>query len=333
MNAHCIPDLGLVPIYGDQLTLLVLLWTDIVEGSTMPTTTEERHAQAIGLDALDPASILKLLATGQKEAAAAVDRVIGPLADAARLGIEALQAGGRLVYAGAGSSGLLAMVDALELPGTYGLSPQSVIALLAGGAASLADLSGGYEDDADLGRTDVERAGVGACDCLIAVSASGSTPYTLAAARIARASGARVVAIANNPQAPLFAQADVSILLSTPPEVISGSTRMGAGTAQKIALNMVSTLIGIGLGHVHDGHMVNLRPDNRKLRERAAAMVADIARIDRAAAHRHLDTAEGSVKLAILLASGAENLDDARRRLEAAGQNLRTALGEASLKR
>lgn len=299
----------------------------------MPTTTEERHAQAAGLDALDPASILKLLATGQRQAAAAVDLMIGPLADAAKLGVEALQAGGRLVYAGAGSSGLIAMVDALELPGTYGLSPQSVITLLAGGTASLADLSGGYEDDAELGQADVERAGVGTGDCLIAVSASGSTPYTLAAAHVARANGARVVAIANNSQAPLFAEADVSVLLSTLPEVISGSTRMGAGTAQKIALNMLSTLIGIGLGHVHDGHMVNLRPDNRKLRERAAGMVTDIAHIDRATAHHHLDTAEGSVKLAILLASGAKSLEEARRRLEAAGQNLRRALGEADGKR
>ncbi|PYE29712.1 N-acetylmuramic acid 6-phosphate etherase [Rhizobium sp. PP-CC-3A-592] len=291
----------------------------------MADMTEERHAEARDIDVKDAVSVLKLLAESQQAAAQAVDGALEPLAAAAGLATQALQAGGRLIYAGAGSSGLMAMVDALELPGTYGLAPHTVVVLLAGGAASLADLAGGYEDDNDLGVRDVEQAGVGAGDCLVVVSASGSTPYALGCAAAARAAGASVVAIANNPGARLFEAADVAVLLETPPEVISGSTRMGAGTAQKIALNMLSTMVGIGLGHVHDGHMVNLRPDNRKLRQRAAGMVADIAGIDRATAERHLEAAGGSVKIAVLLASGVRR-DVAQQRLDAAGQSLRRAL-------
>lgn len=291
----------------------------------MADRTEERHAQARDLDVRDPASVLKLLAESQQAAARAVDGALGPLAAAAGLATQALQGGGRLIYAGAGSSGLMAMVDALELPGTYGLAPHAVVVLLAGGAASLSDLAGGYEDDRDLGIRDVEQAGLGARDCIVVVSASGSTPYALGCAAAARAAGAGVVAIANNPGARLFDAADVAVLLETPPEVISGSTRMGAGTAQKIALNMLSTMVGIGLGHVHDGHMVNLRPDNIKLRQRAAGMVADIAGIDHAAAERHLEAADGSVKIAVLLASGVRR-DVAQQRLDMAGQSLRRAL-------
>ncbi|KQS65590.1 N-acetylmuramic acid 6-phosphate etherase [Rhizobium sp. Leaf371] len=292
----------------------------------MANRTEEGHAQAQDLDTREPVAILKLLAEGQQAAARAVDAAIEPLARAASLATEALGSGGRLVYAGAGSSGLMAMVDALELPGTYGLAQPSVVVLLAGGTASLADLTGGYEDDRDLGVRDTEQAGVGAGDCILIVSASGGTPYALGCAQAAREGGATIVAIANNPGARLFEMADVAVLLETPPEVISGSTRLGAGTAQKIALNMISTLVGIGLGHVHDGHMVNLRPDNAKLRQRATRMVAAIASVDPLEAVRHLEVAGGSVKLAVLLASGVPDRATAQQRLDRAGQSLRRAL-------
>ncbi|WP_234894884.1 N-acetylmuramic acid 6-phosphate etherase, partial [Sinorhizobium meliloti] len=234
--------------------------------------------------------------------------------------------GGRLAYAGAGSSGLMAMADALELPGTYGIAREQVVILIAGGAASLTDLAGGYEDDMELARADVRSAGIGAGDCLISVSASGSTPYAIAAADEAGKRGARVIGMANNAGAPLLLNADVSILLETPPEVVSGSTRMGAGTAQKIAFNMFSTMVGIHLGHVLDGHMVNLRADNIKLRGRAIRIVSDIAGIGAADADRLLGLAGGSVKLAILLASGARDIAHAEDALERADQNLRRAI-------
>ncbi len=220
----------------------------------------------------------------------------------------------------------MAMADALELPGTYGIPQDQIVVLLAGGTASLSDLAGGYEDDMDLARNDVRKAGIGAGDCLVSVSASGSTPYALAAADEARKLGAKVIAVANNPGAALFKDADVSILLQTPPEVVSGSTRMGAGTAQKIAFNMFSTLVGIQLGHVLDGHMVNLRADNIKLHGRAIRIVTDITGIGAGEAGRLINMASGSVKVAILLASGAKDVAVAEAALKEARQNLRRAI-------
>ena len=288
--------------------------------------TEGRHDEARGLDERSPVDALNVLANGQKAAAAVVDGALAEIAAAARLAADTLTSGGRLVYAGAGSSGLMAMADALELPGTYGISRDRIVILLAGGTASLEDLAGGYEDDRALAVDDAEAAKVGAGDCVIAVSASGSTPYALAIAAHAKEKGARVVAMANNPGAALFAGADVAILLATPPEVISGSTRMGAGTAQKIAFNLFSTLVGIHLGHVHDGHMVNLKADNIKLKGRACRIVSDIAGVGLDEAERLLTRSEGSVKQAVLLAAGVQDAGAAKAALDRSGQSLRRAL-------
>ena len=293
----------------------------------MPSAkTEERHDNAKGLDLMHPALALRLLASGQQAAAKAVDAAIESISAAASIAAESLASGRRLAYAGAGSSGLMAMADALELPGTYGIAQDQIVVLLAGGTASLSDLAGGYEDDMDLAREDVRKAGIGEGDCLVSVSASGSTPYALAAADEARKLGAKVIGVANNPGAALFKDADVSILLQTPPEVVSGSTRMGAGTAQKIAFNMFSTLVGIQLGHVLDGHMVNLRADNIKLHGRAIRIVTDITGISAAEAGRLINMASGSVKVAILLASGAKDVAVAEAALKETRQNLRQAI-------
>ena len=178
-----------------------------------------------------------------------------------------------------------------------------------------------------LGAGDARAAGLGAGDCLIAVAASGRTPYALGAAEAAGAAGAAVIAVANNAGAPLLALADIPILLETPPEPLAGSTRLGAGTAQKIALNAISTMAGVLLGHVHDGMMVNLRADNAKLRDRAARIVGSIANVGEAQASAALEACGGLVKPAVLVASGAAGRDDAERRLGLAGQNLRAALG------
>ncbi len=288
--------------------------------------TEGRHDQAKGLDERQPLDALKVLADGQKAAAAVVDGALADIAAAARLAADTLLSGGRLVYVGAGSSGLMAMADALELPGTYGIARDRIVILLAGGAASLEDLAGGYEDYRVLAVGDAETAKIDAKDCVIAVSASGSTPYALAIAAYAKGQGAKVVAMANNPGAALFSDADVSILLQTPPEVISGSTRMGAGTAQKIAFNMFSTLVGILLGHVHDGHMVNLKADNIKLKGRACRIVSDISGVGLDEAERLLMRSEGSVKEAVLLAAGVADAGAAKAALDRSGQSLRRAL-------
>ncbi|WP_370674571.1 N-acetylmuramic acid 6-phosphate etherase [Pleomorphomonas sp. PLEO] len=288
--------------------------------------TEDRDSHAKGFDTLPPTRILEVLATAQAAAAHSVEAAIPAIAQAADLAARALATGHRLAYVGAGSSGLMALADCLELPGTYGLGVEEAIVILAGGRDSLVDMLGAGEDDIEAGAADLAAAGIGRGDCVIAVSASGSTPYTLAAARAAKARGASLVGIANNEDAPLLLAADVAVLLRTPPEVISGSTRMGAATAQKIALNMLSTLMAVRLGHVHDGHMVNVRADNDKLRARAARIVTDITGITTEAATGLLRESRGSVKHAILLAAGAGDIEAADAALVEAGQNLRRAM-------
>ncbi len=292
------------------------------------TRTEALHRDAEGLDTRSPREILSSLAEAQIEAAQAVRAAIASIAEAAAVIAEKLGAGGRLVYAAAGSSGLMALADALELPGTFGIARERIIILIAGGEQALRDLAGAPEDDAAGAAAAVEEFGIGPGDCLISLSASGSTPYALGALEAAGRLGAATVAIANNRGAPLLEKADIAILLETPPEVIAGSTRMGAGTAQKIALNMLSTLAAVHLGHVHDGYMVNLFADNAKLRGRAARIVAAVSGCGVEDAARLLDRSGGGVKAAILLAAGATDAGFAQDILERTGQKLRPALSE-----
>jgi N-acetylmuramic acid 6-phosphate etherase len=222
----------------------------------------------------------------------------------------------------------MAIADALELPGTFGIPRDRIELLLAEGIDNLFSLPAAPEDDEAKAVRDVARAGIGKGDCLIALSASGTTPYAVAALSAAKAAGAATVGIANNDGAPLLMLADVAILLPTPPELIAGSTRLGAATAQKIALNMMSTLAAIRLGHVHDGYMVNLKADNRKLRARAARIVAAISGDSEAAAVSHLESSGGSVKTAVLLAAGAGDAAHAEHLLAANDQNLRRAMAQ-----
>lgn len=290
--------------------------------------TEAVHEHAGGLDEQPPATILGFLADAQVEAAKTVRDAIPAITEAATIVAASLAAGGRLAYAAAGSSGLMALADALELPGTYGIPRNRIVILFAGGAAALQDMAGAPEDDSAQAAREVADAGLGKGDCLIAVSASGSTPYAVGALEEAIRRGMRTVAIANNAGSPLLELAEAPVLLATPPEVIAGSTRMGAGTAQKIALNMLSTLAAIHLGHVHDGYMVNLFADNIKLRGRAARIVAAVAGCDDEAALRALEKTGGQVKPAILIAAGAADAKAAEELLDRTGRRLRPALSK-----
>ena len=289
--------------------------------------TEALHEHAGGLDQQPPAVVLGFLADAQVQAAEAVRGAVGSIADAAKIVAGTLGAGGRLAYAAAGSSGLMALADALELPGTYGIPRARIVVLFAGGAAALQDMAGAPEDDAAQAAREVADAGLGKGDCLIAVSASGSTPYAVAALEQAQARKLKTIAIANNPDTPIIRLADAGIVLATPPELIAGSTRMGAGTAQKIALNMLSTLAAIHLGHVHDGYMVNLFADNIKLRGRAARIVTAIAGCDEQAALAALEKTGGQVKPAVLIAAGAD-AKTAEELLDGTGRRLRPALSK-----
>jgi len=290
------------------------------------TQTEMTHAHAPGFDMMAPEEALAILAAAQAQAAQAVAEAIPDIARGAALAASCLEKGGRLIYAAAGSSGLMALADALELPGTYGIARDRIRILLAGGTESLVAMEGGSEDDEASARNELAALAPGPEDCLIALTASGSTPYPMAAAEAARAAGARTIGFSNNHGAPLFSRVDVAICLATPPEVIAGSTRMGAGTAQKIALNMLSTQMAVHLGHVHDGFMVNLIADNMKLRGRARRIVMAVTGVSEAGATAALELAEGAVKPAILLAAGAQSRDDADRLLAEHKGRLRPAL-------
>lgn len=287
--------------------------------------TENLHPAAKGLDLLGDEAILRHILDGQMGALRSIPPALADIARAARLMAETVRGGGNIVYAGAGSSALMAIADGLELYGTFGIAPGRIRLLMAGGLPRDARMPGDTEDDAGQGARDA--VGIGAGDLVIAVAASGRTPYPIAIAGAARAKGAKVVAIANNPGAPMFDVADVAIAIATPAEIVAGSTRMGAGTAQKAALNMISTLAGIRLGQVHDGRMVGLVADNAKLKVRAAGVVADIAGVTPDAAAAALAAANGAVKPAILIARGADAAGAAAL-LEANDGILRAALAQ-----
>jgi len=286
--------------------------------------TEAQHAQAVGLDLQPDEVILSILAQGQQQALTTLDAALPDLAKGADLMVQAMLTGGRLIYAGAGSSGLMALADAAELGGTYGIQPNRIRILMSGGLLIDARMPGNTEDDsaeATQAAEDITNK-----DTVIALSASGSTAYPMTIAQIAKSRGAKVICIANNADAPMFALADVAICLPTPPEVIAGSTRMGAGAAQKAALNMMSTLMGVRLGHIHDGLMVNVVADNDKLRGRAAGMVQRITGVDAAWANDCLTQSGGAVKPAVLLAAGVKNLTEAQAILDKTGGHLRAAM-------
>lgn len=288
--------------------------------------TEAIDNRFVGIDTWQETEILKALLDGQRRAIEAVEAAIPALSHAAGLAASRLRAGGRLIYLAAGSPALISLSDALELPGTYGIKRDRLVLIFAGGHEITNNLTGVDEDSAEQARSDIAANGITSADCLIATSASGSTPYTVAGVEAARAVGAATIGIAGNPDAPLLAAAEVAVLLATGGEVISGSTRLGAGTAQKAALNMLSTLMCIHLGHVHDGLMVNVKADNEKLRKRAERIVVRITGVSPEAASDALSRTGGEVKPAILLAAGAGSPADAEMLLAVSEGNVRNAL-------
>jgi N-acetylmuramic acid 6-phosphate etherase len=288
----------------------------------------ERETESSGafaeIDSWSDARILEALVEGQERAIAAVRSAIPAISRAATAMAERLARGGRLIYAGAGTSIRIGVQDGSELPATFGMPEDRLAYLIAGGRAAMFETLADAEDDEADGSDQAETCGPG--DLLVAVAASGSTPFTIAAARRAREKGALVIAVVNNPGSRLAAAADIEILLASGPEVIAGSTRMGAGTAQKAALNLLSTLTHIRLGAVHDGLMVNVEAGNAKLRQRALGIVAAIAQVDEARAAAALAAANGKVKPAVLLCAGAQDYAAAQKMLADAHGNLRLAL-------
>jgi len=288
------------------------------------SATETISPLYAGLDSWDDETILDAFLEGQERAIAAVRTARPALASAARAIVDRIGQDGRIVFVGAGSSGIIAALDGMELTGTFGWPEERAVFVLASGD-TIAPLTGGPEDDAGLGRSRIAAIDVTPSDVVIAVAASGSTPFTLAAVSAAAERGALAIGLANNAEAPLFKLVDVPVLLDSGPEVIVGSTRMGAGTAQKIALGLISSLAMIHLGHVFDGLMVNLKVDNAKLRRRAIRMLVHLTGCEDDEAAAALDSCDGQVKTAALVARGVAP-GEARDRLSAAGGNLRSAL-------
>ena len=293
----------------------------------MPPTTETVSEDFLGLDTWADEAVLAALIDGQFNAIAAVRAALPSIAAAATDMAQRLKAGGRLFYAGAGTSIRIGVQDGSELHATFGMADEKIGYFIAGGRAAMFETMADAEDDGDAGSRAAAGAKLTPGDVVIAIAASGATPYAVAVARAAKAAGALVIAIANNAGSPLAAIAGHEILIATGPEVIAGSTRLGAGTAQKAALNLLSTLTHIKLGAVHDGYMVNVQAGNAKLRRRARGIVCAISGADDARAAKAIEIADGNVKLATLLCAGARDAEDARARLDQAHGNLRLAMG------
>jgi N-acetylmuramic acid 6-phosphate etherase len=287
--------------------------------------TEGRLERYRDADRWPTGESLAAMLDNQFAALAAVRDALPQLAAAAQAAAARLGDGsGRLIYAGAGASGRLAVQDGVELHPTFGWPHERLVHLLAGGEAALVRSLEGAEDDEAAGRAAVDALCPGREDVLIAVAASGATAFTRAAQAAARAAGALTIGIANNPDAPLLAEAGIPVLLHTGPEFLAGSTRMTAGTAQKVALNLLSTQLMIELGRVYQGLMVNVVPTNAKLVQRSHRIVQAIAGCSLDAAAAAWERAGRDIRLAVLLLDGLGQ-EEARARLAQARGDLRRA--------
>jgi N-acetylmuramic acid 6-phosphate etherase len=268
--------------------------------------TERPSPRYSAIDRWEPAEILDAMIEGQFAAVAAV-HAARPALERAALGIEErLRGGGRLVYAGAGTSGRLAIQDGAELTPTFSWPPERLVLLIAGGHDALLRAIEGAEDDTDAAAALMRRHRIADRDALIAVAASGTTPFTLACLRAAARRGALTIGIANNPDTPILDEADYPIWLDTGAEPIAGSTRMKAATAQRAALTVLSSLVMIRLGRVYGGLMVDVQATNTKLVRRSERMLAQLTGHGRDRVREALQEAQGSVKLALLLLEGSE---------------------------
>lgn len=289
-------------------------------------STESADPRFADLDAWPTARAVEAMWEGQMDAIAAVQRALPQISRAADAAAERLSGAGRLIYAGAGTSGRIAVQDGAELGPTFGWPADRLVFAMAGGKAALINSVEGAEDDAGDGAAQMALAMTGPADVLIGVAAGGATPFTLAAIQEARRRGALTIGIANNPGAPLLEAAEIPVLLDTGSEVLAGSTRMKAGTAQKTALNLISTAVMIRLGHVYKGLMVDMQLSNAKLRRRAEKMVAGLAGCGEADAAAALAASGGRIKPAVLVAMG-RSVEEAEAALAASGGNLRRVLG------
>lgn len=287
--------------------------------------TEQRNLSSVDIDSLPTSEVLRVINDEDRRVADAVSAAIPQIAATVDRVVERFRAGGRLFYIGAGTSGRLGVLDASECPPTFSVPYDMVQGIMAGGQPALSRATEASEDDPAAGERDLLARGFTSRDALIGIAASGRTPYVLGAIRAARTLGAFTAGIACSPGSELANAVEVPIELIVGPEVVTGSTRMKAGTATKLALNMVTTASMIRLGYVYGNLMVNVQPRNEKLRDRARRIVRDACSVDDASAAAALGEA-GDVRTAIVMIKRGVSRDEARKLLDAAGGNLRKAL-------
>ena len=289
------------------------------------TNTETLDPRYLDLDLWPTELAVQAMLEGQMAAIAAIQSQTVAIARAADAAAARLGDTGRLIFVGAGTSGRLAVQDGTELHPTFGWPMERMVFLMAGGVSALTEAYEGAEDDVDAARADIDACNIGASDVVIGVAASGRTPFTVAAIERARAAGALTIGIANNPATLLVERAEHAVVAATGSEVLAGSTRMKAGTAQKAVLNLLSTAIMLRLGLVYRGRMVAMRISNAKLLQRGNRMVQDIAGVDADMATQALDAADNDIRLAVIIALGVP-ADRAAALLADQGGNLRTVM-------
>ena len=289
--------------------------------------TEQRNRRAKDLDKKSAREIAAIINREDASVPRAVKSALPQIAKAIDAVTKAIGNGGRLIYVGAGTSGRLAALDASECPPTFNVSPETVQYVMAGGDRALGAAAEFNEDSRDQGVADIAAKNPGANDVVIGIAASGRTPYTVAAVEYARERGAKTAAVVCNRKSALGKAAEIEIVAEVGPEVISGSTRMKAGTAQKLILNMITTGAFTRLGYVYGNLMVNVSLKNEKLVERGIGILMEAAKADRKAVEGALAAAENDVSTALVMLKAKVSVEEARRRLQNANRNVRKAIG------
>ena len=300
------------------------------EGQTELPVTEQENPRTRELSRLPTAEVLRLMNEEDAGVAAAVGRVLPSVERAVERIVERLSAGGRLFYVGTGTSGRLGVLDASECPPTFGVPAELVQGIIAGGYDALYRATEASEDDREAGARDAEARGVSGKDALVGIAASGQTPYTVGAVEFARRSGAFTAALTCAPGSPITRAAEVAIVPVVGPEVLAGSTRLKAGTAQKLVLNMLSTATMVRLGYVTGNRMTNMRPSNVKLRARSERILAAEAGLDEGAAHAALEAAGGDLRVALVMSKTGRTREEAESALAASGWVVARAVEELS---
>lgn len=288
--------------------------------------TEQRNPNSMQLDSLSAQELVALINREDQQVALAVEKRLPQIASAVEKIVAAFERGGRLVYVGAGTSGRLGVLDASECPPTYGVKPEMVVGLIAGGDYALRHPIEGAEDNVQQGQADLEEIDFSARDVLVGIAASGRTPYVLGALNYAKQLGATTVSIASNPKSKMAEVADIAIETVVGPEVLTGSSRMKSGTAQKLVLNMLTTASMVLIGKCYQNLMVDVQASNEKLKARALKIVMEATECDNETAANVLAKANGQVKLAILMQLSGLDALEAQSLLDKSNGKLRQAL-------